>query len=544
MEYVCTLLLSTALIYLSAVHLAVNGAAETGPPTENDNPIVAYPHGRVKGKRDVVENVLVDVFMGLPFATAARWAPPSPLSAPVWDGERDATQAREICPQVHREAIERSLRKRGMMMPVSEDCLFLNVYTPSAKRQSGERLPVMVWIHGGSFVHGAGAFYESSALAAVGGVVVVTINYRLGVLGFLQLAKGRTANFGLLDQLAALQWVKENIKYFGGDESQVTIFGESAGGALVGWLLLTAQTPGGLFKRAILQSGTPNADWAWRSSERAVLDTRRLAEILKCDVSEQAVMETCLKEKDAASVLEAQFKLVDRTNWTFEPPLELLWASPIVDGHTIVADPWTILRSDKPLPAEQVMVGFMKDEMTYFHTRSPAMAQKAARGYNRTEFDRFIAERILLSGPNPVVSGSDSLKWHLSKSALTTLRKVTELEFTGMLDLYDPEELRDHMFTVWTDAMFGCASVSFLQLAAKKNTQLFAYYFTHADRQFPKWAKATHTVELAYLFGSPILDRPVSIYGPTSGESAEFTDDEKSLSRAVIDFWSSFVKTG
>ena len=190
-------------------------------------------------------------FLGLPYAApptgSLRWRPPHPPTA--WHGVRDATRFAPSCPQPPNLFAPPS--------PFSEDCLYLNVYTPTLHR-GGER-PVLVWIHGGGFTEDGGRNYDATKLAA-DGVVVVTINYRLGALGFLAhpaLASrrgGSAGNYGLMDQLAALRWVKRNVARFGGDPHNVTIAGQSAGGVSVLDLLVSRRSRG-LFQRAIVQSG-------------------------------------------------------------------------------------------------------------------------------------------------------------------------------------------------------------------------------------------------------------------------------------------------
>jgi len=210
--------------------------------------IVDTTTGKVRGidKRRVLQ------FRGIPYATAERFRPPQPVEP--WTGVRDATDFGLICPQ-NPSPTEAMLG--GQDRPAGEDCLVLNVYTPAADDAAR---PVMVWIHGGAFVSGSGSivWYDGSQLARRD-VVVVTINYRLGALGFLHLGHldgafaGSGAN-GIRDQVAALRWVRGNIAAFGGDPGNVTIFGESAGAMSVGTLLGTPEAAG-LFHRAIAQSG-------------------------------------------------------------------------------------------------------------------------------------------------------------------------------------------------------------------------------------------------------------------------------------------------
>ncbi|NXN94089.1 SASB hydrolase, partial [Rhinopomastus cyanomelas] len=226
-------------------------------------PEVETKYGRVRGyqfKVDAAERS-ISVFLGLPFAKPPvgplRFSDPQPPEP--WEGVRDATSYPPMCLQDKEKAQYFSdyitNRKEKVRLQVSEDCLYLNVYTP-LPTDTQEKLPVFVWIHGGGLVFGAASSYDGSALAALDNVVVVAIQYRLGIAGYFstgdQHARG---NWGYLDQVAALQWIQENIRHFGGDPESVTIAGESAGGVSVSALILSPLAKG-LFHKAISESGT------------------------------------------------------------------------------------------------------------------------------------------------------------------------------------------------------------------------------------------------------------------------------------------------
>ena len=279
----------------------------------------------VSGRITGVESNGVRSWLGIPYAAPPvgewRWKPPR--SAPSWGGTRAMEKHGPPCMQ--------GVRK-GAPEP-SEDCLTLNVWSP----QSASRLPVMVWIHGGAFRQGSGSLpiYDGTTLARKG-VVAVTINYRLGDFGFFahpELTKeapgGPTANFGLMDQVAALEWVRDNIAAFGGDPKNVTIFGESAGGASVQALMASPKARG-LFHRAISQSG------GGRQSMRSLADLEKLGEKLAADWGA-----TDLKSLRA---LPAE-KLLARTR-----PVELGAYGPVVDGIYMTAAPWQAFAEGKQAP--------------------------------------------------------------------------------------------------------------------------------------------------------------------------------------------------
>jgi para-nitrobenzyl esterase len=239
------------LVMAMAMLLAMPAAAQA--------PRATIETGALQGKRSGA----VSAFLGIPFAApptgANRWRAPQP--AAKWASVRDATRFGADCEQElvpNRGAIGPWTWEYLSQGPVSEDCLFANVWTPAA---SGARLPVLLWIHGGAFTSGSGSvsLYDGNALAARG-IVVVSINYRLGVLGFLshpELTReaGSSGNYALLDQIAALEWIRRNVAAFGGDPDQVTIAGQSAGAASVHALIASPRAKG-LFRRAIAQSGS------------------------------------------------------------------------------------------------------------------------------------------------------------------------------------------------------------------------------------------------------------------------------------------------
>ncbi|MCU1522464.1 MAG: carboxylesterase [Arthrobacter sp.] len=189
---------------------------------------------------------------GIPYATAARFQPP--VSAPDWTAVLSATSLSPACPQAPVPFLDDILGTRYGELPGSEDCQRLSITLP-ADLQDNERVPVMVWLHGGSYTSGSGdlAIFDAKALVAENRVIVVSVTYRLGLFGYLAAGTGRPANLGLLDQLEAFRWVRRNISAFGGDPGNVTAFGQSAGGDAVAHLMATPDAST-LFQRAIIQS--------------------------------------------------------------------------------------------------------------------------------------------------------------------------------------------------------------------------------------------------------------------------------------------------
>jgi para-nitrobenzyl esterase len=317
--------------------------------------VVETAHGRLRGR----SHHGVATFKGVPYAAppfgANRLRPPRPVEA--WHGVRAALAFGPKSPQVaYPPGIAEALAE---LVGSGEDCLTLNIWAPEAVAAR----PVMVWIPGGMFefhATGATAFYDGSRFAR-DGVVCVTINYRVGAEGFLSLGDG-IANLGLLDQIAALEWVQENIGRFGGDPRKVTIFGESAGGMSVA-TLLTMPRAKGLFQRAIVQSGnTPNVN----SAATAQYIGRRLAEILGVKPSRRAFAAI-----PPDRVLRAQAQLRDELHARPDPAVWgevaqsfLPWA-PTVDGETLPGPPLDRIRSGEAKDVD-LLVGSNLEETRLF----------------------------------------------------------------------------------------------------------------------------------------------------------------------------------
>jgi para-nitrobenzyl esterase len=314
--------------------------------------VVETRYGKVEG----IEKDGVLQFRGVPFAAAPvgtrRWCPPAPPEP--WTGVRAGDSFGPIAPQ---EPAEAQAPAAAIALspgpserpPMSEsDCLNLNVFTPGI---AGERRPVMVWIHGGAFYGGSGRdpSYDGTSFAQRG-VVVVTINYRLGALGFLYLPESSagSANCGLLDQVAALQWVRDNIESFGGDPANVTVFGESAGASSIG-TLLGMPAASGLFHGAILQSG---AGVFLNTPERATEVTERLtAKLGGTDA---------LRQVPSDRLIEAQAEVIaDMRHSPGSPPF---W--PVVDGNVLPRWPIESV-ADGAAASVRLMAGTNRDEMSY-----------------------------------------------------------------------------------------------------------------------------------------------------------------------------------
>ncbi len=312
--------------------------------------VVETTAGRVRGETVAAPGgTPVRRFLGIPYAAPPvgdlRWRAPRP--APPWPGVRDSRAYGPSCPQAAPLA---SPLPGFRMTETSEDCLSLNVWTPEL---AGSR-PVMVWIHGGAYVSGGSAqpVYDAARLATEGDVVVVTINYRLGVLGFLALDGDADANCGLRDQLAALAWVREHAGAFGGDPRSVTVFGESAGAGSILHLLGSARRRGA-FDRAIVQSGEPRT----LTTDEAALVTSEVART----VGLQTATASALRSVPVEQLVAAQADAAAATLAT----IGMMPFNPAIDGD--VCDR-TVLDAVRAGRADDVplVIGTTRDELSLF----------------------------------------------------------------------------------------------------------------------------------------------------------------------------------
>lgn len=417
----------------------------------------------------------VEHFFNIPFAAAPtgalRWRAPGP--APRWQGVRDAARFGPACPQPMRPALVAG----GVADNQSEDCLQLNIWRPKSAR----KLPVMVWVHGGANILGSGTFpaFDGSAFARQD-VILVTINYRLGALGFFahpaltaEARRGEAfGNYAMMDQLAALRWVKKNIAAFGGDPKQVTLFGESAGAIAVSTLLANPEAKG-LFARAIVQSGV------------GLLDPRTLAE--------QEALGTQLAERAGAGpaatpavlrALSVEVLLAAPTDRAAG------MVAPFIDGRLIREAPWRVLARSEPIDVP-LMVGANSNEASVILAMGVPPA--AARAY----------------------VGADTTAATAAYGA----------------DLPEDEFARQ----VLGDAWF-VAPARWLAERTQAGAPSYLYHFDYVAAARRARAKgAAHGSEIPYVFGT--LDYLAALAPPVEAEDRAFSD-------ALISCWASFAKSG
>ncbi|CAJ1065721.1 LOW QUALITY PROTEIN: acetylcholinesterase-like [Xyrichtys novacula] len=482
-----------------------------------DDLIVNTKHGKVKGKPLSVLGGVVRAFLGVPYAKppvgTLRFRAPEPVNG--WQGVKDSTSYPNTCYQVP-DTVYKGFKGAEMWnpnTPLSEDCLYLNVWSPQFEktRTNGPVLaPVLVWIYGGGFNAGTSSLdiYDGRFLCKSEGVVVVSMNYRLGALGFLALPNNKNihGNAGLLDQRLALQWIANNIAAFGGDPTKVTLFGESAGGASVGFHLLSPGSQG-LFQRAVMQSGSPNAPWATISQNEAWQRSMKLATEMGCPTSDASRMEICLEKANAWELTVKSYEVLPKPTFT---PLPFV---PIEDGVFL---PKTVdmLLSSGNLGKHDVLFGLNKDEGTYFLM------------YGMPGFS--LADESLITRQGFL----DAVAFTMKDSSATA-RETAILEYTDWTDENNRTKNRDLLGSLVGDQMF-CSLLEFAHRYSQRGGKSFLYSFEHRSsvNPWPAWLGIMHGYEIEFVFGMPL--------NATLG----YTKNEVNMTRKFMKHWANFARTG
>jgi para-nitrobenzyl esterase len=446
--------------------------------------VVVTASGAVRGKAAAAG----EEFLGIPYAAppvgALRWQPPRP--AAPWHGTRAATAYAPHCPQPS-GAFGRA--------STTENCLYLNVFTPAGAR--GKHLPVMVWVHGGSLRTGESDDYNAAGLVR-DGVVVVTINYRLGALVFLADAAlasrpgGPAGNYGLMDQQAALRWVQRNIGGFGGNPGEVTLFGESAGGLST---LAQLASPGarGLFQRAIVESGT----YQLTQQPLAAAESAGQAFAAKAGCASTtaaaSTMAACLRRLPVSTILADE----NPTGYT-----------PDVDG-TVLTQPVKIALARGQFNRVPVIIGTNHDEYRLF----VAGIQLLGGRVTAANYHTMIASTL---GVSAAIAGAIAAQYPLSRYPSPPVA----------------------LGAVGTDAIFACHALTAEQSLARY-VPTYAYEFNDENAPelflppagFPYGA--AHASELPYLFGQTAIPHP-----------AGFSAAQLQLAAAMKQDWTNLAKTG
>jgi para-nitrobenzyl esterase len=441
------------------------------------------------GKVEGLEQDGIEIFLGIPYAAppvgALRWKAPQPEAA--WDDVRDA---KEFSAQSAQTAFAMNAMFGGARPKYSEDSLYLNVWTPAC---DDKRRPVMVWIHGGAFIWGAGdtPWYHGTQFAKNADVVVVTINYRLGPFGFLHLGDAfpelaGSGNLGILDQVAALEWVRDSISAFGGDPDRVTIFGESAGGGSVGTLLGTPSARG-LFHRAIAQSGAAS----WHSTPEAANE-----------VTAVLLERAGVKPGDLDALMALTTDEVLNAQPTFqENGVTSLPFQPVIDGIGLPQPPLDAIRAGNA-EGVHVIVGTNAQEMTLF----------------------------ILMDPDFGALDDDTIRARVEATSFIEAGSAIVDDYRRRRPDASAQEL---WLALSTDTAFRIPAV-LLAMAQQGHGPVWSYLFTYETPVFGGVLRSTHALEIPFVFDT--LNRAALF----TGTGPHLQD----LSDAMHGSWAAFARTG
>ncbi|XP_076096333.1 neuroligin-4, Y-linked-like isoform X2 [Mytilus galloprovincialis] len=448
-----------------------------------------------------------------------------PPSAPVPNRKVefiDCSKPKGICPQpkydlrqlygkLLTDMVEEYIKIAKEPRSQTDDCLSLNIYTTIPDWKNTTKLPVMVFVHGESYEIGTGNAYEGSVLASYGEVIVVTVNYRLGVLGFLSTGDNEASgNYALWDLFAVLSWIHDNIGAFGGDTNRVTLFGHGYGAALVNILLLSPMVSTRLIQRAILQSGSALSPWA--VSFDAVTCTQWLAVNVNCSqyLSDSELLVKCLRNKTATELVE-HVPL---------PPKYYSCFAPTPGGGQMFPDNIRELlkRRDTVFSQIPVMFGVTRNE-AYSYLKQRELEEGITKERKAQIIRTFV---------------HNLYKFHRQK-----LYEIIDFQYTEWNKEQDRNTTRDNVMDMLSDGLYVAPVVEMAHEHAKRGAGTYFYNFGYSTQSenFPQWSSGVHGDELPYVFGAPLVDG-------ISPFPSRYTKNEKKLSSAVMRFWTNFAKSG
>jgi para-nitrobenzyl esterase len=489
---------------------------QSAGPQHVERPVVHLAGGTLEGSMSGE----IAVFKGIPFAMPPlgplRWRPPQPIVP--WPGIRDATKPSPPCTQslqgvdtfIEPLAATYGAAYSPRQLDPSEDCLYLNVWTPQLR--PAIHLPVMVWLHGGSNRVGSGTepAYDGRSLASRG-VIVVTINYRLGVMGFFahpeltaESPHHSSGNYGLLDQIEALRWVKQNITQFGGDPENVTLFGESAG-SVDATTLMASPLAANLFRRVIAESGP--AFGLGPSQDLAKMEALGAA-VGKEAGGQQGSQLTALRQLPAAQVAQLQSNLIASRFKGYDPNAS------IVDGWVLPQSTARAFALGK-IQRVDLLAGLNAREFSAFRIGAAAAAKKSPQPANKSSVTEQLTQFADLARP---------LYGNWTDIAVATYSVQILLHGAPAIDQAS------------NDIVAACPIGAEAALTTNTGRRAFVYRF---DRSVPGKGEADlgafHSLEIPYLFGT---------FQARTFRWLPFTPTDQKLSQIVQTYWTNFAKSG
>ncbi|XP_061171372.1 neuroligin-4, X-linked-like isoform X1 [Saccostrea echinata] len=463
----------------------------------------------------------LDAYIGIHYGTfinsSGRFSYSQRLSR-HWD-IMDTFHLRPPCPQDNRKSghIFSKDGRKGFLLAsqeLKEDCLYLNVYTPVKEWTDTTPFAVMVFVHGESYEIGTGNAYDGSVLASYGDVIVITINYRLGVLGFLNTGHSSAqGNQALMDILAVLQWVQDNIAAFNGDPKKVTLFGHGHGAALVNILMLSSLTEKEkYFQRAVIQSGSALSPWAVSYDSHSC--AHWLARNVNCSSFTNDVegLTKCLKSRSAQ---------------------DLVNSSPAAPKYYSCMAP-------SPNPYREIFKDSVENLMKQSHNTFTTIP--VIFGVTSSEAYMYLKQKELTNGISEERK-SQILRTFVLNNFRFNRQKIYEVlyhQYTSWDTVQDDFTRRDNVLQLLSDGLYVAPLIKMTQQHSL-NTDTYFYAFTHATvsdtAQYHNWTSAVHGDELAYIFGAPLVEGVTPF-------SDKFTPMEKEISKTMMSYWTNFAKTG
>ncbi|XP_018308974.1 uncharacterized protein [Mycetomoellerius zeteki] len=491
---------------------------------------VRVKEGRLRGMviqpRTNYNLQLVDVFLGVPYAEppvgSFRFSPPR--SPQPWRGVRQSQEFAPVCPQVlpnlreevkpgRYEYLERHL---PYLRNQSEDCLYLNIYAPHQVegQKNLRKYPVMMFIHGESFEWNSGNPYDGTILAAYGNIVLVTINFRLGILGFLRpgIRDDTASNFGLLDQIAALLWLRENIAEFGGDPNSVTLVGHGTGAIFANLLLISpVANKKGLFKRAILMSGSAMSADAIGKAPLQI--TKQVAHALNCPTTSDSELALCLRNQDVDRLLHVKI----------HKPKYVPAYAPLIDRAVIPDKPLNLMENAQLFGRFDLMYGVTESEK--FHILPPVALLHGVLDGQRDEILRDHAKATHELEPELILS------------------KVLEQygDFSSGFTKEYAMKNRDMVLEALSDSGTVAPLIMTANLHSRAYPKSYMYVFSHPkamqDYSGQQRQHTVHGEELPYVLGVPLDNSKYNL-------RSRYDIRESLFSEAIMNWWCSFAYIG
>lgn len=480
----------------------------TSSSASEDGTVVMTSYGPVKGKHLLADSGSVMAYLGIPYAEPplGKLRFQKPLPHQPWSHVLEATNFGNSCPQANVSGIP-DANMWNANTPISEDCLFINIWVPHP--QPSTPVPVLVLIQGMGYITGTASLdiYNGALLATREEVIVASMNYRVGALGFFYMPPYAPGNIGLWDQHLALKWIKDNAEAFGGNPAQLTLVGHSAGAPMVGFHLLSPVSQS-LFSHAVLQSGVPNGFWPWKSPEDATFDAMSVSSQVGCANNNTSAVVNCLQGIEIGS---KEFSYLTAIN------------SLTSDGEFLPDDPRKLLETAN-FNGKSVLTGITADEGSTFVLFMYPDTEKNGGILTQKQF----IQGVIGTMPRATdEAGSQDCKTEVAK---TIALKLSE-------GFHGPECYRLAFAQYFRDYFFLCPLYEFAAKIRESGRPVYVYSFHHrtSGSIWPAWVETPYGAEIPYLFGS---------FPSSLQMNQTITEAEDALSRRVMRYWAEFARSG